>query len=54
MLPTPTRDAAETVKAWKELMDCALPEASGGVLLPSVLIIAGSSRICATPVRTVK
>lgn len=30
MLPTPTRDAADTVNAWKAEIDCGLPSAPSG------------------------
>ena len=54
MLPTPTRDAAEIVKAWKAETDCGSPVAVRGVLSVSVRNISGISRNCTTPERTVK
>jgi hypothetical protein len=54
MLPTPTREAAEIVKAWNDDTDCGLPSVVRGVLSVSVRNISGSSRNCTTPDRIVK
>ena len=54
MLPTPTRDAAEIVNAWKAETDCGLPSSPSGVLFVSVRNISGIRRNCTTPERTVK
>ncbi len=54
MLPTPTREAAEIVKAWNAETDCGSPSRSRGVLSVRVRNISGMSRNCTTPERTVK
>ncbi len=54
MLPTPTLDAAEIVKAWNAETDCGSPFSSRGVLSVSVRNISGMSRNCTTPDRIVK
>ena len=54
MLPTPTRDAAEIVKAWNADTDCGSPVAVRGVLSVSVRNISGMRRNCTTPDRIVK
>ena len=54
MFPTPTRDAAEIVKAWNAETDWGRPLASVGVRSRSVLNISGMRRICTPPVRIVK
>jgi hypothetical protein len=54
MFPTPTREAAEMVNAWKAETDCGLPPASRGVLSVRVRNISGMRRNCTTPDLTVK
>lgn len=54
MLPTPTREAAEMVKAWNADTDCGSPASFLGVLSVSVRNISGMRRNCTTPERIVK
>lgn len=54
MLPTPTREAAEIVNAWKADTDCGCPSAVRGVLSVRVRNISGMRRNCTTPDRMVK
>lgn len=54
MLPTPTRDAAEIVNAWKADTDCGAPLSVRGVRSVRVRNISGMRRNCTTPDRSVK
>jgi hypothetical protein len=54
MLPTPTRDAAESVNAWNAEMDCGRPSSSSGERSVIVRNISGSHLNCTNPERRVR
>ncbi|GEM_PF-1815027 len=54
MLPTPTREAADSVKAWKAEIDCGRPSASSGERSVIVRNISGIQRNWTKPERTVR
>lgn len=54
MVPTPTREAADRVNAWKAEIDCGLPSSSSGDRSLIVRNISGSHRNCTNPERNVR